>query len=623
MLMLKTTGADGKIDDVRVYDRALSAEEVRGLYAEGAGPIAHWKFDEGAGSTAHDSAGDNDGTIYGAQWTSGIIGGALDFDGDEDYVDFGDIDELEFGHSNFAISAWFYGTGVYPDFDGVLVSKYNYDNYGRQWYLKQDEAGYVYFYTSPDGSTHELLASQGNAYLNQWVHVVGVRDDSTKRLYLNGVLDNTESTSGVVTGKSSKVYIGGSDHPSGLSRCFSGTIDDVRIYEGALSAEEVQGLYLEGGLPIGHWKFDEGEGDMAYDSAGDNDGTLYGDTSWVAGRVGSNALEFDGVDDYVDLGNDSSLKPPLPITFSAWIKFLENNGTLISLDDLSSKYRGVWLNVNVSSHVTVAFGDGSGWGDASYRRAKTGTTELIPDTWYHVAGIVRGATDMSVYINGADDGGAYSGSGGALAYSSGNASIGTGHYENICFDGMIDDVRLYDRALSGEEIEELYLPALAVSVDIRPGSCPNPVNVKSKGVLPVAILGAEDFDVNSIDAVSVRLAGVEPLRSSYEDVASPAVDGNECPCSEEGPDGYTDLTLKFETQKVVEALGEVNDGDVPTVALTGVLEDGMPIEGMDCILVHGKFKPFNKGDINKSGITDIVDFAMMAESWLESTLSED
>ena len=61
-------------------------------------------------------------------------------------------------------------------------------------------------------------------------------------------------------------------------------------------------------------------------------------------------------------------------------------------------------------------------------------------------------------------------------------------------------------------------PALQVIVDIKPGSCPNPLNVKSSGVLPVAILGTADFDVTTIDATSIRLAGVSPLRSSIEDV---------------------------------------------------------------------------------------------------------
>lgn len=166
-------------------------------------------------------------------------------------------------------------------------------------------------------------------------------------------------------------------------------------------------------------------------------------------------------------------------------------------------------------------------------------------------------------------------------------------------------------------------PALAVSVDIKPGSCPNPLNVKSSGVLPVAILGTADYDVTTIDPTSIRLAGVEPLRSGYEDVATPVLDANDCNCTTEGPDGYLDLTLKFETAEIVDAIGEVNDGDVLTLELTGVLFGERPIEGADCILIRGRHKPFNSADINKDGVVDMLDFAAVADNWLQSSIIED
>ena len=166
-------------------------------------------------------------------------------------------------------------------------------------------------------------------------------------------------------------------------------------------------------------------------------------------------------------------------------------------------------------------------------------------------------------------------------------------------------------------------PAIEVYVDIKPTSCPNPLNVKSKGVLPVAILGSEDFDVNTIDIASVRLDGVAPVRSSYEDVAAPLADSDECECTTEGPDGYLDLTLKFKTQEIVEAIGEVNHGDVLPMMLTGVLSDETPIEGADCIVIRGKHKPFNKADINKDGVVNSLDFAILAENWLQSNTIDD
>ena len=132
-----------------------------------------------------------------------------------------------------------------------------------------------------------------------------------------------------------------------------------------------------------------------------------------------------------------------------------------------------------------------------------------------------------------------------------------------------------------------------VAIDIKPQSCPNPLNVKSKGVLPVAILGSEVFDVNDIDPNSVEILGVTPIRYSYEDVATPAdvnVLPEDCFCSADGPDGYPDMMLKFDTPDIIEAIGEVQDGDYVVLTLTGSLKDGTPIEGTDCVMIIKKGK---------------------------------
>ena len=169
-------------------------------------------------------------------------------------------------------------------------------------------------------------------------------------------------------------------------------------------------------------------------------------------------------------------------------------------------------------------------------------------------------------------------------------------------------------------------PALQVAVDIKPTGCPNVLNVKSSGVLPVAILGSADYDITTIDPTSVRLVGVEPLRSGYEDVAGPVSDSNDCNCIEAEPDGLPDLTLKFVTQDIVKAIGDVNDGDVLELELTGVLYDPIPyetpIEGADCILIKGKYKAHNKADINKDGVVNMTDIAIITENWLQSSIVE-
>lgn len=134
-------------------------------------------------------------------------------------------------------------------------------------------------------------------------------------------------------------------------------------------------------------------------------------------------------------------------------------------------------------------------------------------------------------------------------------------------------------------------PPSPVAVDIKPGSCPNPLNVKSNGVLPVAILGTEDVNVIDIDPFSILLADVNAIRCGFEDVAAPLLEASECTCTENGPDGFLDLTLKFKTQDIAAMLGQVSHGDELVLTLTGNLYDGTLIEGVDCVLIRGKHRP--------------------------------
>jgi len=134
----------------------------------------------------------------------------------------------------------------------------------------------------------------------------------------------------------------------------------------------------------------------------------------------------------------------------------------------------------------------------------------------------------------------------------------------------------------------------AVYVDIKPQSCPNPCNVNSKGVITVAVLGTTDFDVTQVDPAEVRLEGVAPLRWSFEDVSTPANNGDPYTCTTEGPDGFMDMTFKFKTQEIVEALdGDVSDGDMIFLYLTGRLKEefnGRPFAGRDWVIIIKKGK---------------------------------
>jgi hypothetical protein len=138
-------------------------------------------------------------------------------------------------------------------------------------------------------------------------------------------------------------------------------------------------------------------------------------------------------------------------------------------------------------------------------------------------------------------------------------------------------------------------PVINVPLDIKPMSCPNPINTKSRGVLPVAIAGTKDLDVTKIDPSSLRLAGVAPLRSSIEDVATPFLPltgkSKANDCTTRGRDGIRDLTLKFDTQAVVAALGAVRDREVRVLSLTGRLKaefGGTPLQGEDVVRILHK-----------------------------------
>jgi len=157
------------------------------------------------------------------------------------------------------------------------------------------------------------------------------------------------------------------------------------------------------------------------------------------------------------------------------------------------------------------------------------------------------------------------------------------------------------------------MPTL-VSLDIKPGACPNPLNIRPgpKDMwipddetptvakvapdgpqrpiirLPAAILGTADFDVADIDPASITLEGIAALHWNIEDVSTPVGEGaEECECTDEEADGYQDLTLKFDKSLIIEALGEIYVGDTISLTINGELTDGTPFEGTDCVVIVG------------------------------------
>jgi hypothetical protein len=209
--------------------------------------------------------------------------------------------------------------------------------------------------------------------------------------------------------------------------------------------------------PAAYWKLD---GDATDSSGNAHDGTTIGDPSWTTG-VNEGAIQLNGIDQYVAVPHHPQLKPELPLTLSAWINIdvLGTKGLIIKTDSWGDPYNysGAYLRLRSSGSdkIALGYGDSTGTGP-SHRRTKIGTTVLQTDRWYHVTGVIRGPQDMSIYIDAVDDGGDYHGTGGEIAYTDNDLSIGSRNGTDSFFPGAIDDVRIYDRALSQEQVTQLY-----------------------------------------------------------------------------------------------------------------------------------------------------------------------
>jgi len=144
---------------------------------------------------------------------------------------------------------------------------------------------------------------------------------------------------------------------------------------------------------------------------------------------------------------------------------------------------------------------------------------------------------------------------------------------------------------------QALLGTVGAHLDVKPGSCPNPINRNSNGVIPIALIGTASFNVANVNLPTVRLwradgagEGVAPNEGPpgphtvIADVATP-FDGDTCECDELAGDGIPDLSMKFRTQDVVGGL-QLNDldmGEMVGFMLTGNMLDGTPFGAIDCI----------------------------------------
>lgn len=175
-------------------------------------------------------------------------------------------------------------------------------------------------------------------------------------------------------------------------------------------------------------------------------------------NVGSGrALSFNGVNQYVDLGNIYD-NINLPITVSAWIKLDGSSGAfpILTTQDNTDLYNGFWFFVS-SSNLMFEIGDGLGSNNPAFRRGKIASVDIQAGLWYHVCAVMRSTMDTDLYVNGINVGGEISGESNSPMSSNYPADVAKIGYHlsngvNYWFKGMIDDLRLYNVALTQNQI---------------------------------------------------------------------------------------------------------------------------------------------------------------------------
>ena len=403
--------------------------------------------------TAYDTSGNNSNVSLGTgnsapTWTIGKIGTALNFDGSNDYAT-GFTSLLD----NITISAWinsnspggldniFGGAGIlcYPS---IYSSKFQvYDNVAWR-------------------STTTTIQP------NTWYFVTLSFANSTKdlKLYINGNLEY--SGTGLSTFTTSSISTIGS-YGSGVIRNFHGKIDQIKIYDYIRTPAQIAWDYNRGkpiawykmdecqGSTVGDWSMNGNTGNISIGPSGSQTilGTCSAGTSaaWTNGALGrwNSSLNFDGIDDYVDIGTAPTIAGSFnTTTISAWINVTGGTGTWRAIVSPADSHHFHFQIRNNNMLEIYFYGPGIG----------TISTTLFDSSnynkWFHIVGIWDGAY-AKLYINGKLESQSTAGSG-TISAATTDLTIGRGYGPGRYFSGQIDDVRIYNYALTSEQVKQVY-----------------------------------------------------------------------------------------------------------------------------------------------------------------------
>ncbi len=344
---------------------------------------------------------------------------------------------------------------------------------------------------------------------------------------------------------------------------------------------------------VGWWP---GDGN-ANDIAGANDGTLENGAGFAAGEVGQ-AFSLDGIDQYVDLGNDPSLQVSSgDFTVDTWVNFS-------SLRNSSGPCFGPGCDQSIVDKMAAGFGppNANGWrllkqsddhfwfclGGGSFNACGGvhSATTAVAGVWYHVAAVKttdpnNGAAVMTIYVNGVAEASTEQGN-----FADSNVAdlrIGSYVQEGAFLNGEADEVELFNRALAPSEIAAIYnaghagkCKVISVTIEIKPPAAPPvPINQSASGVIPVAILSSPTFDATQVDPATVSLAGAAVQMIGKSDKFS-------CSVQDVNGDGLEDLLCQVSTAQFLVQPGQ------STAVLQAKTFTGQPIQGQEAITIVPK-----------------------------------
>ncbi len=454
------------------------------------GLVAHYKLDENTGTNAADSSSNgNNGTLYGGpvwQPTSGMIDGALQFDGVNDCVDLGYKSAFN-PTGGFSIALWANIENWSTDWQHTLIGNRS-DGVG--WCLRRHGPWWINLYpsryTQPVNALCFTTRGVGNLGdgvedspsntvppFNEWVHIACIYDNAKnmKYIYFDGEQNAAWGTNpGTVTPATQKVYLGARSNEGNTAAeaFFKGMLDDVRIYSRALSSGEISRIISSDAASclVGYWKLDETIGTVANDSAGTKHGTLYGSPTWqpTGGKI-NGALRFDGSNDYVALPIGSLISSLTNSTFATWVNWSGTGGLWQRVFDFGSgiSYNMFLTPTNLEGRMRFAITTGGGGAED-----RTTAMAPLPTGWHHVAVTMDAVNKIhKLYLDGAVV--ATKTSARYTPSSLGNTTqnwLGKSQYQDPYFNGSLDDFRIYARALSASEVVQLVGGGETITADI-------------------------------------------------------------------------------------------------------------------------------------------------------------